>query len=41
MRWIPRLKIFFCDNDGYILGQKDAIDNGLVETESITGVQAH
>ncbi len=35
MRWIPRLEIFFCDNDGYILGSRDAIPNGLVDTERL------
>ena len=30
MRWIPRLKVHFCDIDGYILGEKDAIENNLV-----------
>ncbi|HVH14740.1 MAG TPA: hypothetical protein VNA15_03360 [Candidatus Angelobacter sp.] len=31
MRWIPRLKIYFCDNDGYILSAHEATANGLVE----------
>lgn len=33
MRWIPRLKIYFCDNDGYILSPHEAELNGLVEAE--------
>ena len=41
MRWIPRLKIFFCDNDGYILNSRDATVNGLVETEAIAKVETH
>ena len=31
MRWIPRLKIYFCDNDGYILSSHEAAANGFVE----------
>ena len=34
MRWISRLKIYFCDNDGYILSPHEAALNGLVETET-------
>ncbi len=41
MRWIPRMKIFFCDNDGYILSSRDATVNGLVETEGIVKAEAH
>jgi hypothetical protein len=33
MRWISRLKIYFCDNDGYILSSHEAELNGLVERE--------
>ena len=33
MRWISRLKIYFCDNDGYILSPHEAVLNGLVEYE--------
>ena len=40
MRWIPRLKVYFCDNDGYILGEKDAIMNNLVVIETPT-LEAH
>ncbi|HVH16329.1 MAG TPA: hypothetical protein VNA15_11520 [Candidatus Angelobacter sp.] len=34
MRWIPRLKIYFCDNDGYIVSAHEAAANGLVENET-------
>gem|GEM_PF-4336670 len=33
MRWISRLKIYFCDNDGYILSPHEAELNDLVESE--------
>jgi hypothetical protein len=41
MRLIPRMKILFCDNDGYILSSRDAIANGLVETQRIVNAQTH
>ena len=41
MRWIPRMKIFFCNNDGYILNSRDAIVNELVETEGIAKAETH
>jgi hypothetical protein len=40
MRWIPRLKIYFCDDDGYILSPHEAELNGLVENETPEAVQA-
>jgi hypothetical protein len=40
MRWIPRVKIYFCDNDGYILSPHEAELNGLVENETPEAVQA-
>jgi hypothetical protein len=40
MRWIPRLKIYFCDNDGYILSAREAAVNDLVENEAHAGSQA-
>jgi len=41
MRRIPRLGIFFCDTDGYILSLTDAVRNGLVESEPDTTTQKH
>ncbi len=35
------MKIFFCDNDGYILSSRDATVNGLVETEGTVKTEAH
>ncbi|HYU87181.1 MAG TPA: hypothetical protein VEL52_00565 [Candidatus Bathyarchaeia archaeon] len=40
MRWIPRLKIYFCDNDGYILSPHEAELNGLVKSATSATVQA-
>ncbi len=40
MRWIPRLKIYFCDNDGYILSAHEAVLNDLVESETPSTAQA-
>ena len=41
MRRIPRLGIFFCDTDGYILSFTDAVRNGLVESETDATIQSH
>jgi hypothetical protein len=35
MRWIPRLKQYFCDIDGYLIGPEDAIKNNLVVREPV------
>jgi hypothetical protein len=40
MRWISRLKTYFCDNDGYILSAHEAELNRLVESETPLGAQA-
>jgi hypothetical protein len=39
MRWIPRLKMYFCDNDGYMLSPHEAELNGLVESETPAAAQ--
>jgi hypothetical protein len=40
MRWIQRLKIYFCDDDGFILSPHEAELNGLVESETPATAQA-
>ena len=35
------MKIFVCDNDGYIINSTDATVNGLVETARIVKVETH
>lgn len=40
MRQIPRLKIYFCDTDGYIMSFKEADENGLVRHDA-TAAQSH
>jgi hypothetical protein len=40
MRWIPRLRMYFCDNDGYILSAHEAAANGLVENTTPLIAQA-
>lgn len=41
MRRIPRLGIYFCDNDGYIMSLKEAEMNGLVRSEPVAAQQSH
>jgi hypothetical protein len=42
MRWIPRLKQYFCNVDGYIIGPSDAIMNNLIVREPVEkGLETH